>query len=70
MAAQADLSKYLDKEYEDLTLAEILAAPPSALAGLTERHEEALKVLGIKTVGDLGKYKHFVRAQAMLTLTK
>jgi hypothetical protein len=38
--------------------AEILAAPPSALEGLTEKHDEVLAGLGIKTVGDLGKWKY------------
>ena len=36
MAVSIELSKKLDKEYESKTLAEILNAPPSALAGLTE----------------------------------
>ena len=70
MAVSADLSKYLDKAYESSSLAEILAAPVSALAGVTEDDAVALqKALGIKTVGDLGKNKFFAAAQAMLALT-
>jgi hypothetical protein len=35
MAVSVDLSNVLDEAYEDKSLKEILAAPPSALAGLT-----------------------------------
>jgi hypothetical protein len=71
MAVSADLSKYLDKAYENKKLDEILAAPVSALAGVTDEDAEALKrAFRIKTVGDLGKNKYFLAAQAMLQLTK
>ena len=39
MAVSFELGNVLDKAYEDKSLTEILAAPPSALAGLTERHD-------------------------------
>jgi len=56
VAVAADLSKYLDKAYEDKTLEEVLAAPVSALAGVTDADGELLqKALNIKTVGDLGR---------------
>jgi hypothetical protein len=71
MAVSADLSKYLDKAYENSSLQEILAAPVSALAGVTDEDAEDLKrAFRIKTVGDLGKNKYFLAAQAMLQLTK
>ncbi len=71
MAVTADLSKYLDKSFESSSLDEILAAPVSALAGVTEEDAEALrKAFRIKTVADLGKNKYFLAAQAMLQLTK
>ena len=71
MAVSADLSKYLDKAYESSSLTEILAAPVTALAGVTEDDAESLrKAFRIKTVGDLGKNKYFTAAQAMLQLTK
>lgn len=70
MAVSADLSKYLDKSYEDKTLAEVLAAPVSALAGVTDTDAEHLATaLNIKTVADLGRNKYFAAAQAMLALT-
>jgi hypothetical protein len=71
MPVSADLSKYLDKAYESKSLDEILAAPVSALAGVTDDDAELLrKAFRIKTVGDLGKNKFFLAAQAMLQLTK
>ena len=71
MAVTADLSKYLDKAYESSSLTEILAAPVSALAGVSEDDAAALaKAFRVKTVGDLGKNKYFLAAQAMLALTK
>jgi hypothetical protein len=69
MAVSVDLSKGLDKAYEDKSLAEILAAPPSALAGLTERHDELLKELNIKTVADLGSNKFFALAGVLVALS-
>jgi hypothetical protein len=65
---QVNLSKGLDKAYEDKSLAEILAAPPSALLGLTPKHDEMLAELKIKTVADLGNWQHAVHAQALVTL--
>lgn len=60
--------KLVDKAWEDKTAAEILAAPPSALEGLTEKHDEILKGLGIKTIADLGKWKYARRAAALVEL--
>ncbi len=69
MAVSADLSKHLDKAYEDKTLAEVLAAPVSALAGVSDADGELLqKAFNIKTIADLGSNKYFTWAQAMVTL--
>lgn len=69
MAVPADLAKLLDKAYEDKTLTEVLAAPVSALAGVTDADGEALqKALGIKTIADLGKNKHVAAAVALQSL--
>jgi hypothetical protein len=69
VAVSVDLGKGLDKAWEDKSLEEILAAPPSALAGLTERHDAALaEALGIKTVADLGSNKHFALAGVLVAL--
>ena len=57
---ELDFRQFQDKAWEDKSLEEILSAPPSALAGLTEKHDAVLKdALGIKTVRDLGSNKYF-----------
>ncbi|KUM35057.1 hypothetical protein ACIQH5_22180 [Paenarthrobacter sp. NPDC091711] len=68
MAVSVELGKALDKAYENSTLDEILAAPPSALAGLTDKHAELLADLGIKTVRDLGSNKYFAAAGVLVAL--
>jgi hypothetical protein len=68
VAVSVNLSKGLDKAYEDKSLAEILSAPPSALAGLTEKHDELLKGLGINTIQDLGSNKYFAFAGVLVAL--
>ena len=70
MAVSFELGSVLDKAYEDKSLTEILAAPPSALAGLTERHDQILSdVFGIQTVAELGRNKHFALAGALVALS-
>ncbi len=70
MAISIDLSKGLDKGYEDKSLKEVLDAPPSALAGLTERHDAILaETFGIKTVRDLGSNKFFALAGVLVALS-
>lgn len=69
MAVTVNLAKGLDKAYEDKSLDEILAAPPSALAGLTAEHDAVLaESLGIKTVGDLGSNRFFALAGVLVAL--
>ncbi|MBO0853489.1 MAG: hypothetical protein J2P18_06955 [Nocardia sp.] len=69
MAVSVALDKALDKAFEDKSLQEILAAPPSALAGLTEKHDAALKdALGVKSIADLGNNKYIRLAVALADL--
>jgi hypothetical protein len=69
VAISADLAKLLDKDWEDKSLEEILKAPVSALAGVSDGDAEALQqAFSIKTVGDLGKNKFFRAAQALTIL--
>jgi hypothetical protein len=69
MPVSANLDKALDKAFENSTLEEVLAAPVSALAGVTDKDAELLaQAFGIKTVADLGKNKYFATAQALLAL--
>jgi hypothetical protein len=71
VAVKADLSKYVEKKYENASLEDILAAPVSALAGVTDDDAEALRrAFRIRTVADLGKNKHFAAAQALVHLSK
>ncbi|MCB4207877.1 hypothetical protein [Arthrobacter sp. UM1] len=70
MPVSVTLDKKLDKAYENSSLTEILNAPPSALSGLTERHDEALAQVGIKTVRDLGSNKHVAVARALVQLAE
>jgi hypothetical protein len=67
MPVTANLDKILDKAYENSTLNEIVNAPVSALAGLSDSDADHLAAaLSIKTIGDLGTNKYF-RAAAALT---
>lgn len=69
MAVTADLAKLLDKEWEEKTLDEVLAAPVSALAGVSESDATALRqAFNISTVADLGKNKYVRAAQALYDL--
>ena len=69
MAISVNLAKGLDKAWEDTSLDELLDAPPSALAGLTEAHDKALaEALGIRTLRDLGSNKYFALAGVLVAL--
>jgi hypothetical protein len=69
MPISIDLGKGLDIAYEEKTLDDILAAPPSALAGFTKEHDAKLaELFGIKTVADLGSNKYFALAGALVAL--
>ncbi|RTL70774.1 MAG: hypothetical protein EKK42_01400 [Pseudonocardiaceae bacterium] len=61
-------AKLVDKAWEDKSAAEILAAPPSALEGLTPKHDEQLAAFGIKTIQDLANWKYAKRAAALAAL--
>jgi len=63
VAVSVNLSKGLDKAFENMSLDEILAAPPSALAGLI------LAEMGIKTIKDLGSNKYFALAGVLVALS-
>ena len=71
MAVSIDLAKALDKAWEEKSLEEILAAPVSALAGVTDADGDLLKqAFGIKTVADLGSNKYFAVAGVLVELAK
>jgi hypothetical protein len=67
----ANLVKLVDKEYQDMDLAELVDAPVAALAGVSERAATHLKeALGIKTIGDLGRSQYFRTAKALVDLAE
>jgi len=69
MAVSVNLSRGLDKAYEDKSVKEILDAPPSALAGLSEGDAALLKqAFGIDTVRELGSNKYFALAGVLVAL--
>lgn len=69
MAISADMSKLLDRAWEDKSLSDILKAPVSALAGVSEGDAQALQqAFNVKTVGDLGRNKFFRAAEALTLL--
>ena len=65
---QVNLAKGLDRSYDDKRLAEMLAAPPSALAGLTSEHAVLKESFGIDTVAELGSTKYFALAGVLVAL--
>lgn len=69
--ASIDLGKVLDKAWADKSLPEILAAPVSALKGVSERDGELLKeAFGVTTVADLAELKYVRWAQALAALNE
>ncbi|MET9929391.1 MULTISPECIES: hypothetical protein [unclassified Streptomyces] len=67
--ARIDLDKVLDKAYADKDLSTVLAAPVSALKGVSDRDGELLQeAFGVKTVADLAKLKYVRWAQALAAL--
>ncbi|MFI1828712.1 hypothetical protein ACH41E_20020 [Streptomyces sp. NPDC020412] len=67
--ASIDLEKVLDKAWADKGLPEILAAPVSALKGVSDRDGELLQeAFGVKTVSDLAGLKYVRWAQTLAAL--
>lgn len=70
MPVTADLTKLVDKAYQDKALTEIVDAPVSALAGVSDGDAKLLKdAFGIITVGDLGRNPYFRTASALVALS-
>ena len=66
-----NLNGALDKSFETKTLKELVSAPVSALAGVSDQDakllEEAFK---IRTISDLARNKFFQTSQAICTLAE
>ena len=71
MAISANLDKVLDKAYESRSLTELVEAPVSALAGVSQADADALqKAFGIKSVGDLATNKYVAAALAIVAMAR
>ena len=69
MAVSANLDAILDKAYESSTLAELVDAPVSALAGVSDSDADLLvQAFNIKTIGDLAGNKYFRAATAIVEI--
>lgn len=67
----AGIADKLDKAYEDKPLTELVDAPVDALQGVSPAHAEHLQAaFNIKTIGDLGRNKYFLWAQAITKLAE
>lgn len=67
----ADIAKFVDKEHEGKSFAEIADLPVEALQGISPRMAGLLdEALRIKTVRDLAESKYVAWAQAIVTLAK
>ena len=65
----ADIAKFVDKAYEQMSFAELAKAPVAALQGVSDADGAALAAaLGIKTIADLATNKFVLWAQAIATL--
>lgn len=65
----ADVSKFLDKAYEQMDFAELAKAPVAALAGVSDADAAALKqAFNITTIADLANNKYVRWAQAITAL--
>ena len=63
--------KMLDKAYEKKTAKELVDAPVSALAGVSDSDAELLaKAFSIKTIGDLARNKYFATARQILEIAE
>ncbi|HEX6076649.1 MAG TPA: hypothetical protein VFZ32_15470 [Micromonosporaceae bacterium] len=70
MPVTADLTKLVDKAYQDKSLTELVAAPVSALTGVSDGDAKLLKeAFNIITIGDLGRSPYFRTANALVNLT-
>ncbi len=67
----ADVSKILDKAYEDKDFKELAGSPVSALQGVSEGDAAALKqAFGIDTIRELATNKFVLWAQTINALSQ
>jgi hypothetical protein len=65
----ADITKHVDKAYEQMSFAELADAPVDAIQGVSAGDAELLKkAFNIKTIRDLAENKYFCWAQGIVHL--
>jgi hypothetical protein len=71
MAVSANLDKVLDKAYESRSLTELVDAPVSALAGVSDADADALqKAFNIRSIGELATNKYVAAALAIVAMAR
>ena len=66
-----NIRKFVDKNYEKMSLKQLVSAPVNALQGLNENDAKTLKeAFRIKTIADLAKLKYVKWAQAICLLAE
>jgi len=66
-----NIRNFVDKNYERMSLKQLVSAPVDALQGLSENDAKALKeAFRIKTISDLAKLKYVKWAQAICLLAE
>jgi len=68
--SEMNIDQAVDKAFESKKLSEIVDSPVAALQGLSEEAGSLLNELGVKTVGDLAKFKYCRWAEAIVTSAK
>lgn len=64
-----NINKILDKAYEGKSFKELVDAPVSAIAGISDEGGKVLEQkFKIKTIGDLAKFKYAKIAEAIVEL--
>jgi len=66
----ASIEFVLDKEYENKTFKDIVMADVAGIQGISAEKGSLLASTGVKTIADLGNWKYFARAKAIVTLAK
>merc|ERR1719356_2124318 len=65
-----NINKAVDKDFEGKSFKEVLDAPISAIQGLAEAVNTSLAELGLKTVRDLGAWRFYRLAHAIVVLAE
>ncbi len=71
LSRMADISKHVDKAYEQMSFEQLAEAPVDALQGVSKGDAELLeKAFKIRTIRDLAESKYYRWAQAIVHLAQ